>query len=176
MPSQTKSELTGDASGRGSKAGFKVKFPARMRDFSEAEIDAVVQVMRNSECQTQGQYLKQFESDFKTHVGRIPPEHISLFARFARKLDSKNPNLKYELGAEDFVEYSALKAGISKKLISKEIANKNAKLKAGGMPPRSNVRGKEKFDPKTVKTEKDVMNLSDEDFAKWAEDQEKGNS
>ena len=58
---------TSDASGRGSVDGFKVNFPARMRPYSEAEIDAVLNVMRHAEAQTQGVYLKKFEADFKTY-------------------------------------------------------------------------------------------------------------
>jgi perosamine synthetase len=68
MNDKVKAEASGDASGRGSKAGFKVQFPARMHPFTEDEINAVVNVMRNSECQTQGQYLKTFESDFKKYT------------------------------------------------------------------------------------------------------------
>jgi len=60
---------TGDASGRGSVAGYKVNFPARMRSYSEAEIQAVVQVMRGAEAQTQGDYLRRFEADFKAYGG-----------------------------------------------------------------------------------------------------------
>lgn len=59
----------GDASGRGSVSGYKVNFPARMRSYSEEEIQAVVNVMRNAEIQTQGQYLRQFEADFKEYIG-----------------------------------------------------------------------------------------------------------
>ncbi len=59
----------GDASGRGSVSGYKVNFPARMRTYSEAEIEAVVNVMRNAEAQTQGEYLRKFESDFKAYTG-----------------------------------------------------------------------------------------------------------
>jgi len=59
----------GDASGRGSVSGYKVNFPARMRAYSEAEIEAVVQVMRNAEVQTQGDYLRRFEADFKAYSG-----------------------------------------------------------------------------------------------------------
>jgi dTDP-4-amino-4,6-dideoxygalactose transaminase len=60
---------TGDASGRGSVSGYKVNFPARMRGYSESEINAVVEVMRNAEAQTQGAYLRQFEADFKAYTG-----------------------------------------------------------------------------------------------------------
>ena len=67
----TKSETTkaGDASGRGSVAGYKVNFPARMKTYSENEINAVVEVMRNGEIQTQGPCLRQFEADFKSYSG-----------------------------------------------------------------------------------------------------------
>jgi perosamine synthetase len=59
----------GDASGRGSVSGYKVNFPARMRAYSETEIEAVVQVMRNAEVQTQGEYLRRFEAEFKAYSG-----------------------------------------------------------------------------------------------------------
>ena len=58
-----------DASGRGTVAGYKVSFPARQHGYTGEEIEAVVEVMRNAECQTQGRYLKQFETDFKIFFG-----------------------------------------------------------------------------------------------------------
>ena len=58
-----------DASGRGTTAGFKVPFPGRMRTYSEEEIQAVLNVMRNAEGQTQSIYLKQFQDDFKAYSG-----------------------------------------------------------------------------------------------------------
>ena len=60
---------TADGSGRGTMAGFKVSMPARMRPYSEDEINAVIAVMRNAECQTQGECLRRFEADFKTYSG-----------------------------------------------------------------------------------------------------------
>lgn len=69
MTNQSKTMKVGDASGRGSLSGYKVNFPARMRKYNEAEIDAVVNVMRNAEVQTQGVYMKQFEADFKEYIG-----------------------------------------------------------------------------------------------------------
>lgn len=69
MSNQTITTKTGDASGRGSVAGYRVNFPARMRSYTENEIDAVVNVMRNAEAQTQGAYLRQFEADFKAYTG-----------------------------------------------------------------------------------------------------------
>jgi perosamine synthetase len=69
MSTQTQTTKAGDASGRGSVAGYRVNFPARMRTYTEAEIDAVVNVMRNAEVQTQGDYLRQFEADFKAYIG-----------------------------------------------------------------------------------------------------------
>jgi len=59
----------GDASGRGSVSGYTVNFPARMRTYTEEEINAVVNVMRNAEVQTQGANLRQFEADFKEYIG-----------------------------------------------------------------------------------------------------------
>ena len=69
MTNQKMTVKTSDASGRGSLAGFKVNFPARMKTYSESEINAVVEVMRNAESQTQGAYLRQFEADFKAYTG-----------------------------------------------------------------------------------------------------------
>lgn len=60
---------TADASGRGSVEGYKVVFPARQHGYTEEEINAVVEVMRNSECQTQGDSLQKFEEDFKIFSG-----------------------------------------------------------------------------------------------------------
>jgi dTDP-4-amino-4,6-dideoxygalactose transaminase len=40
-----------------------------MRSYTESEIEAVVNVMRNAEVQTQGNYMKQFEADFKAYSG-----------------------------------------------------------------------------------------------------------
>lgn len=69
MSDQTKTIKAGDASGRGTVAGYKVNFPARMRTYTEAEIEAVVNVMRNAEVQTQGEYMRKFEADFKAYIG-----------------------------------------------------------------------------------------------------------
>ena len=66
---QERTVKTDDASGRGTVAEFKVAFPARMRSYSEEEIGAVVEVMRHAEAQTQGQYLRQFEADFRAYTG-----------------------------------------------------------------------------------------------------------
>jgi len=40
-----------------------------MKTYTEEEINAVVNVMRNAEVQTQGPYLRQFEADFKAYSG-----------------------------------------------------------------------------------------------------------
>lgn len=69
MSNQSKTTKVGDASGRGSVAGYRVNFPARMRTYTEEEINAVVNVMRNAEVQTQGTYMRQFEADFKAYSG-----------------------------------------------------------------------------------------------------------
>lgn len=61
--------LSGDASGRGAIVGYKVAIPARQHGYTEAEIAAVVDVMRNCEFQTQGPKLAQFEADFKKFSG-----------------------------------------------------------------------------------------------------------
>ena len=69
MAQKSVTSSAGDASGRGSVSGYKVNFPARMRAYSEAEIEAVVQVMRNAEVQTQGENLRRFEAEFKAYSG-----------------------------------------------------------------------------------------------------------
>jgi dTDP-4-amino-4,6-dideoxygalactose transaminase len=69
MANQSVVTKSGDASGRGSVSGYKVNFPARMRAYTEAEISAVVNVMRNAEAQTQGEYLRTFEAEFKAYTG-----------------------------------------------------------------------------------------------------------
>ncbi|PWB50458.1 MAG: hypothetical protein C3F13_16025 [Anaerolineales bacterium] len=69
MTNQNIVSKTGDASGRGSMSGYKVNFPARMRLYTDAEINAVVNVMRTAEVQTQGEYLRKFEADFKAYTG-----------------------------------------------------------------------------------------------------------
>ncbi|MFZ4615394.1 MAG: DegT/DnrJ/EryC1/StrS family aminotransferase [Rectinemataceae bacterium] len=69
MSNKNETNKGGDSSGRGSVAGYKVNFPARMRAYTEAEIAAVVDVMRNGEVQTQGPCLKKFEADFKAYSG-----------------------------------------------------------------------------------------------------------
>ncbi len=66
---EPKSVKTDDASGRGSVGDFKVSFPARMRSYKESEIDVVIDVMRNAEAQTQGQYMHQFQADFQEYTG-----------------------------------------------------------------------------------------------------------
>ena len=40
-----------------------------MKPYTEEEINAVVDVMRNAEAQTQGEYLREFETDFKEYTG-----------------------------------------------------------------------------------------------------------
>ena len=55
MSNKSENPKAGDASGRGAVAGYRVNFPARMRAYTEAEIAAVVGVMRNAEVQTQGE-------------------------------------------------------------------------------------------------------------------------
>ncbi len=60
---------TDDASGRGAVEGFKVPFPGRMHGYSAEAIEAVVEVMRNVEGQTQGSYMQQLEADFKAYSG-----------------------------------------------------------------------------------------------------------
>ena len=61
--------LKGDASGRGQIAGYRVSIPARQHPYTEAEIAAVVDVMRNCEAQTQSVKMLQFQEDFKNYTG-----------------------------------------------------------------------------------------------------------
>lgn len=58
-----------DPSGRGKADGFKVIFPMMQHPYTEEEIQAVVDVMRHAEGQTQGQKLEQFEKDFAAFTG-----------------------------------------------------------------------------------------------------------
>lgn len=61
--------MKGDASGRGISEGFKICSPARQHPYTEEEIAAVVNVMRNVDCQTQGDNLARFEEAFKEFTG-----------------------------------------------------------------------------------------------------------
>ena len=61
--------IKGDASGRGAVEGYRVSIPARQHGYTEEEIAAVVDVMRNVEGQTQGEKLEQFERDFAAFTG-----------------------------------------------------------------------------------------------------------
>ena len=61
--------IKGDASGRGGAEGYRVSIPARQHGYTEEEIAAVVDVMRNEECQTQGERMTQFERDFEAFTG-----------------------------------------------------------------------------------------------------------
>ena len=56
--------MLGDASGRGAVDGFRVTCPAMQHPYTEAEIDAVVKVMREACGQTQGKYMVEFEQAF----------------------------------------------------------------------------------------------------------------
>lgn len=64
-----KTVKTDDASGRGAVEGFKVNCPSVLHGYSEESIEAVVEVMRSGEGQTQGAKMRQFEADFKTYTG-----------------------------------------------------------------------------------------------------------
>ncbi len=66
--SETKNKLS-DPSGRGWVAGYKVIFPAMQHPYTQEEIDAVVDVMKNAEGQTQGPRLEKFEKDFAAFTG-----------------------------------------------------------------------------------------------------------
>ena len=54
-------KLMTDASGRGTVGGYRVSIPAMQRQYTEAEIEAVVSVMRSGKGQTQGENLARFE-------------------------------------------------------------------------------------------------------------------
>lgn len=58
-----------DPSGRGVVAGYRVSFPMMQHPYTEAEIQAVVDVMRHAEGQTQGKHLEKFEADFAAFTG-----------------------------------------------------------------------------------------------------------
>ena len=61
--------ISGDASGRGAVAGYRVSIPARQRPYTEEEITEVVRVMRDVPGQTQGAMQEQFQADFKAFTG-----------------------------------------------------------------------------------------------------------
>ena len=61
--------MKGDASGRGAVAGYRVSIPARQHPYTEEEINTVIDVMRNQDCQTQGPRMAQFQADFKAFTG-----------------------------------------------------------------------------------------------------------
>ena len=69
MSNPKKTGVGADTAGRGTVEGYRVSFPARMRRYSEDEINVVLDVMLNAEAQTQGKYLKQFEADFQAYTG-----------------------------------------------------------------------------------------------------------
>ncbi|MGJ4733841.1 DegT/DnrJ/EryC1/StrS family aminotransferase [Leptospira levettii] len=51
---------------------FKVKWSGKSIDYTEEEINAVVNVMRTADPQTQGKYLNEFESTFSKYIGGQP--------------------------------------------------------------------------------------------------------
>ena len=61
--------MYGDASGRGAVSGYRVSIPARQHPYTEEEIAAVVNVMRNVDGQTQGTYLAKFQEYFAAFTG-----------------------------------------------------------------------------------------------------------
>lgn len=58
-----------DASGRGDLGEFKVPYPSLMYRYTQEDIDAVVDVMKDAPSMSQGRYLEQFESDFCGFMG-----------------------------------------------------------------------------------------------------------
>ena len=69
MTTPIATERLSDPSGRGWVDGYRIIFPQRQHAYTEEEIATVVDVMRNSEGQTQGDYLEAFEADFSEFVG-----------------------------------------------------------------------------------------------------------
>ncbi len=65
---ENKNKLS-DPSGRGRVDGYRVIFPQMQHPYTQAEIDTVVEVMKNAEGQTQGKYLEKFEKDFAAFTG-----------------------------------------------------------------------------------------------------------
>ena len=65
----SKENIIVDMSGRGAVPGFRVTCPAIQHKYTEAEIQAVVDVMREACGQTQGKYMKEFEARFAEFVG-----------------------------------------------------------------------------------------------------------
>ena len=65
----TVTEKLSDPSGRGWVEGYRIIFPQRQHGYTEDEIAAVVDAMRNAEGQTQGDYLEAFERDFGAFIG-----------------------------------------------------------------------------------------------------------
>ncbi|AXR65015.1 DegT/DnrJ/EryC1/StrS family aminotransferase [Leptospira mayottensis] len=51
---------------------FKIKWSGRSIDYTQEEIDTVVEVMKTADPQTQGKYLQQFESDFSNYLHGQP--------------------------------------------------------------------------------------------------------
>jgi len=60
---------SGDPSGRGAVAGYRVPFPGVMYHYLDGEIEAALAVMRSPDSLTQGKHLKQFEADFEEFTG-----------------------------------------------------------------------------------------------------------
>ena len=65
--------MLGEAAGRGAGDGFLVTCPAMQHPYTEAEIDAVVKVMREACGQTQGKYKVEFEQAFCALTARSTP-------------------------------------------------------------------------------------------------------
>lgn len=69
MTTTTAPDRLSDPSGRGWVDGYRIIFPQRQHAYTEEEIAAVVDVMRNAEGQTQGDYLEAFQDDFAAFIG-----------------------------------------------------------------------------------------------------------
>ena len=82
-----------DPSGRGKAEGFKVIFPMMQHPYTEAEIQAVVDVMRNAEGQTQGKYLGQHRTIAEASAVESPirQETIGFPAHFFARAHNFKP-------------------------------------------------------------------------------------
>lgn len=66
---ETKKVQFADASGRGQSGDYRVAYPARMYAYTEAEIQAVVDVLRSDGSLTQAARQAEFEQEFREFTG-----------------------------------------------------------------------------------------------------------
>ena len=60
---------TDDSLARGLSSDFKVTTPGRMSPYTQEEIDAVTDVMRDTDSLTLGRHMLKFQKDFETYTG-----------------------------------------------------------------------------------------------------------